>query len=77
VGVVISNGEAATVGANTVSYPVGFSAIDSRSAVSITDSLLDLRAIEQALVKSAFGMDGPDEVFDWRLIHVTYSAEVR
>jgi hypothetical protein len=41
------------------------------------DSLLDLHAIEQALAKSAFGMEGPGEVFDGWLIHATYSVRLR
>jgi hypothetical protein len=45
--------------------------------VSGTDSLLDLHAIEQALAKSALGMDGPDEMFDRWLIHATYSVRLR
>jgi hypothetical protein len=42
-----------------------------------SDDLLNLLAIKQALSKSVGGVGGPQEVFDRRLIHVTYSAQHR
>lgn len=68
--VVVYDDEATSIGALSVSNPIGPATVDARSTMSCADRLLDFRATKQALAKLVFCVEGPDKDSDRGSTHV-------